>query len=190
MAAPHSRCCGPPGPRPQSPGGAPLMSAGSGRQLPSGFRLGTGAYKWTNATACSALSLAFDYLQQAGRINTHTHTHTHGTQHAQHALHTLTHLSPKILTQTMTSPRSVKISATATCDKALISVADTGVGISPERLPHIFKPFDQARLRTAVMQGSPWGSPPRLAGGRGGGGVLGPRLRGAAVPFCARRAHR
>ncbi|KAI8474106.1 MAG: hypothetical protein J3K34DRAFT_495844 [Monoraphidium minutum] len=38
---------------------------------------------------------------------------------------------------------SVRICASVEQDKALVSVVDTGVGITAERLPHIFKPFEQ-----------------------------------------------
>jgi len=73
-------------------------------------------------------------LLEASTPLLHDHPHPHAHKHPP------THPNP-------TPPdSSVRISATATQDTALISVTDTGAGIAPERLAHIFKPFDEAAM--------------------------------------------
>lgn len=48
----------------------------------------------------------------------------------------------------------VTVSARSTDDLVEISVADRGVGIAPENLPHIFKRFEQADRETMEQQGA------------------------------------
>jgi signal transduction histidine kinase len=49
---------------------------------------------------------------------------------------------------------SVTVSMTRVGDKAQIAVADTGVGIAPDAMPHLFKKFSRADAQQVNRQGS------------------------------------
>jgi signal transduction histidine kinase len=53
----------------------------------------------------------------------------------------------------------VRVNLTQTETGIILTVQDTGAGIAPEFLPHVFERFRQgAQGRTAVMAGSDWAS--------------------------------